>query len=663
MVHVVTVGSVLGRYALTEVIGQGGMSVVYRARDTVLHREVAVKVMHGFLAVQKDARERFRREAIAVANLKHEHIIEVFDFSEQDAEVSYIVAELIDGSALSEFLGQGPLRPPEAALLLALPVAQALGHAHSAGMVHRDLKPENVLVDSQGTVKLTDFGIARMLDHQTLTITGTLLGSPAYMAPEYIDGREPDERADVFSFGAMLYQMLSGKLPFSGPSPHSLLKKIAMGQYVPVNQQVPAVHSNIAALVHRCLSIKPEERPQNGTELAELLAALLNDLNIPSNEVIALLGDKASYTEELRKRLEEHYLTRGKAYLQEGRRGPAMADLDRVLTLDPKNAEVHRLISATRLRRTIGRVVGLSALGLMGGLLASAAFVYLPSWYSQSAPLTTPSDSPLIMGEPISSEPLLDDLPPPPKGKRNVVVRSTLQGEGTLIIDPSDASPVRKKVTSGAIAILLSPGGHQLRLEDEQGHSTDIAVEVPEDGIIAPLNLQLEIQKVRKPQTHQKPKSALAHESRAVAFNAKRWVTVYVDGKEDPVVRGKLGRFDLNLSYGRHRLRFMNDYAKTLDLNLEVGKNQPPGVQVINLQPRDARLRLRGIPRGTLTLKIGNTNRTINEINRNDPVLVSLEKSRIQKITIEKTGFQSIQRTITFTPGKTEVLDVAMDPL
>ena len=170
------IGSRLGRYEILSEIGQGGMSVVYKARDTELEREVAVKVMHAFLAEQPEARARFRREAVAVARLRHPHIIEIFDYSGESATESYIVTELVDGFALSELVQQGAIHPPEAALVLARPIVDALVHAHGHGVIHRDLKPENILVARDGTLKLTDFGIARMLDIQTLTVTGTLLG-------------------------------------------------------------------------------------------------------------------------------------------------------------------------------------------------------------------------------------------------------------------------------------------------------------------------------------------------------------------------------------------------------------------------------------------------------------------------------------------------------
>jgi len=250
----VTIGAKLGRYKIESVLGKGGMSVVYRATDPKLQRTVAIKVMHDYLAQNQDAKIRFHREALAVAQLQHPNIIKVLDYADEETEKLFIVMELVDGYALSEVAAApGAFSPPEFALLLARPIADALNHAHEAGIIHRDLKPENILIGHNGAVKLTDFGIARMIDKQTMTMTGTLLGSPAFMAPEYIQGDPTDHRADIFSFGAMLYQLTTGKLPFTGETPAALLLSITRGQFEPVAKLNGTIHSNIARIIHRCM--------------------------------------------------------------------------------------------------------------------------------------------------------------------------------------------------------------------------------------------------------------------------------------------------------------------------------------------------------------------------------------------------------------------------
>ena len=170
----------LGRYRLDEQVGQGGMAVVWRGFDTHLRRVVAVKVLHPHLHAREDIRRRFDREAQAVARLHHPHILDVYDFSGLSAEPSYLVTEFIRGRTLRDFAEGNPFHPPELAAACLLPIAEALEHAHAAGVVHRDVKPENVMVREDGVVKLTDFGIAALLDPgEKFTMTGSILGSPA----------------------------------------------------------------------------------------------------------------------------------------------------------------------------------------------------------------------------------------------------------------------------------------------------------------------------------------------------------------------------------------------------------------------------------------------------------------------------------------------------
>jgi serine/threonine-protein kinase len=199
------------RYRLLHEVGQGGMAVVYRAVDETLKREVAIKILHQHLASEPESKARLQREAQSVAKLRHENILEIFDYSGPDSPSSYIVTEFIDGQTLKDFIAR-PLAYPEVAALVAVEIGGALSHAHSAGIIHRDVKPENVMIRKDGVLKLMDFGIAQVVDLQRMTVTGQLLGSPAYMAPELIEGKPLDFRTDVFAVGIMLYQLATGSL-------------------------------------------------------------------------------------------------------------------------------------------------------------------------------------------------------------------------------------------------------------------------------------------------------------------------------------------------------------------------------------------------------------------------------------------------------------------
>ena len=224
---------IAGRYELEELVGSGGMSSVYRAHDRLLERTVALKILHEQFTRDDDYVERFRREARAVAQLAHPNIVTVIDRGEQDGR-QFIVFEYVDGMNLKELMAQeGPLSPREA-IELALQVARGLSFAHDQGLVHRDVKPQNVLLDGDGRAKVTDFGIAHAVDVDGMTITGTIMGTSNYIAPEQARGQPVDEQTDVYSLGCVLYELLAGEVPFDGDN----FVAVAMRH---VNDPVPSV--------------------------------------------------------------------------------------------------------------------------------------------------------------------------------------------------------------------------------------------------------------------------------------------------------------------------------------------------------------------------------------------------------------------------------------
>ena len=227
------VGEIIsGRYELEQLVGSGGMSNVFRAHDRLLERTVALKVLHEQFTRDEDYVERFRREARSVAQLAHPNIVTVIDRGEQEGR-QFIVFEFIEGENLKDLVARGPL-PVRDAVQLALQVARPLAFAHARGLVHRDVKPQNVLLNEDGVAKVTDFGIARSLDVHGVTQTGTVLGTSDYIAPEQARGSKVDPKTDVYSLGAVLYELLSGEVPFKGDN----FVAVAMRH---VNEPVPSV--------------------------------------------------------------------------------------------------------------------------------------------------------------------------------------------------------------------------------------------------------------------------------------------------------------------------------------------------------------------------------------------------------------------------------------
>jgi Tol biopolymer transport system component len=275
-------GSRLGPYEILAQLGQGGMGVVFRARDTKLDREVAVKVLPKNLAEDQDALSRFEREAKAVAALSHPNILAIHDFGREQGTV-YAAMELLEGETLRERLRDGAL-PTRKAVEVALEIASGLAAAHEKGVVHRDLKPENVFLLSSGQVKVLDFGLARMdpvapegQDVATVSLStepGRVMGTVGYMAPEQVRGKAVDARADIFSFGAVLYEMLTGRRAFHGESPVETLNAILKEDPPSLFESARHVTPALERIVRRCLEKRPEERFRTAHDLGIALDAI-----------------------------------------------------------------------------------------------------------------------------------------------------------------------------------------------------------------------------------------------------------------------------------------------------------------------------------------------------------------------------------------------------
>lgn len=278
-----TSGIRLGPYEILSPLGAGGMGEVYRAKDTKLGREVALKVLSEELSTNADGRARFEREARAVAALSHPNILAIFDFGEEEG-VSYAVTELLEGQTLRERLSEGPM-PLRKAMDTAVQVARGLAAAHDKGICHRDIKPENLFLTRDGQVKILDFGLAKLspldagpLDTESATVSktapGRLLGTVGYMSPEQARGRPADARSDIFSFGAVLYEMVSGARAFHGDSAADTLGAILKEEPQPLEEAAPTVSPVLDRIIMRCVEKDPAARFQSARDLAFSLEAM-----------------------------------------------------------------------------------------------------------------------------------------------------------------------------------------------------------------------------------------------------------------------------------------------------------------------------------------------------------------------------------------------------
>ena len=397
------VGRQIGRYRILEQLGSGGMSVVYKGLDTALDREVAVKVLHPHLAGKDESRRRLAREAKAVARLHHPNILEVFDFSAADAQDAYIITEYIRGRTLRQYLDEGGIDPPEIAAMIVHEIAAALAHAHEEGVIHRDLKPENVMVREDGVLKLMDFGIAKLLEtEERMTVTGALVGSPAHMAPEIIEGLEAGPEADVFSLGIMLYAFVTGRLPFTAPNTTATLKRILDGAYEDPRRRVATLSDELTEIISRCLQRDRHHRYPNAGGLRDALADYLTSLNFPrvNEELASFFAEPPSYKKAARQRIVATLLERGEHLLAEKRTPRALACLNQVLALDGNNARAQAMLDGLnrakrrRLWMKRGAQAGVT-LAVLAALGAGGYFLLRPGPATvDPAPTNTPQPSP-----------------------------------------------------------------------------------------------------------------------------------------------------------------------------------------------------------------------------------------------------------------------------
>ncbi|WP_322815809.1 serine/threonine-protein kinase, partial [Chloroflexus sp.] len=283
----------IGRYELIEELGRGGMARVYRARDTQLQRIVALKVLAAQLSMDAEFIKRFEREARTAANLRHPHIVTVYDIGE-DQGLHYIAMEYIDGRPLHAILEQYGSLGLKYAIAILEPIALALDYAHQVGAVHRDVKPHNILIDRNGRVVLTDFGIAQTpeADEQRLTRTGVFMGTPEYISPEQAEARRVDGRSDLYSLAVVAYEIIAGRVPFSGATPQLIVAHAQLPP-PPITSFAPDLPTDLDLVLTRALAKRPERRFQTGAAFIAALRDIAERNGVvpaPTVELVALFN-------------------------------------------------------------------------------------------------------------------------------------------------------------------------------------------------------------------------------------------------------------------------------------------------------------------------------------------------------------------------------------
>ncbi len=374
------IGKTLGKYRIVNALGRGGMAEVFRAFQENLDRFVAVKVMHSFLADEEGFLARFQREAKAMASLNHNNIVGVYDFDVQDA-MYYIVMEYVSGGTLkqrlTELSDRGEQLPLTETVQFILEIADALAYAHSRGMVHRDIKPGNIMINESGHAVLTDFGIAKILSGPTVTATGAMIGTPAYMSPEQGLGQPGDERSDLYALGVLFYQMVTGELPYDADTPLAVILK-HVNEPVPLPSNMnPLTPEAVQKVIVKAMAKDPNERYQNAIAFIEDLtaAAAASDLALAAGVTYGSFRDTPTPPPSARTDATRIAPADKTAMKPEIANSPVAA-ATRIATSDQISAteiaEPVRRPAGTKKRSLMPIVIGLLLIVIVGG----AAVVY-----------------------------------------------------------------------------------------------------------------------------------------------------------------------------------------------------------------------------------------------------------------------------------------------
>jgi len=548
------VGEQIDKYQVLSRIGEGGMATVYLGRHVTLGRQVAVKILHPHLSSSEKNRRRFEREARAIEHLHHPNILRIFDFSGHTVERCYIVTEFVDGLTLRQVLEDQGLLPSEVAAIVGLQLAEALSYAHESGVVHRDIKPENIMIRQDGVVKLMDFGIARFLDETNITMTGALVGSPAYMSPEQVLERNVGPSSDLFSLGTVLYQLITGSLPFSGSNPSIILRNVIDGTKVPVLDCNPSICPALADLVESLLSPDPMGRPTDAASVVETLHEILVQSEVqPDLPVWGLetwLEDPAAYWDRLFANLERTHMAQGRTALESGEHLAARRAFNRLLALAPEHEEVLAMLSD--LPTFHGEQAGGTRWKMVGGWLlvaglAGAAISLNPSELptSPATPFNAESDEGGLDPEPVLGDGSKErEVLPSRRQSQEAVPRE--ESPATVAAVRNDTPPRKQAAAAQSEPTVAQPGHLEVKLSPRQ----------------------------------------------------KAWADIYIDGR-------RIGRAPvaLDLPPGPHTLKVTNDYALEYirEFSLEPGEQKV--LDGILLQKRPVTVRFSAAPECVVLLE------------------------------------------------------------
>uniref|UniRef100_A0A7C6AG00 non-specific serine/threonine protein kinase n=1 Tax=candidate division WOR-3 bacterium TaxID=2052148 RepID=A0A7C6AG00_UNCW3 len=604
-------------FEIKELIATGGMAAIYKANQVTLDRIVAVKVLHGHPSQDKDFIIRFEREAKAAANLQHENIVNIIDFG-QEEEVYFIAMEYVDGKSLKDILNQVKFIPQEIALGIVLEIGKGLGYAHQKGIVHRDIKPANILIGYDGIVKIADFGLAQAQDLTTITVTGAIVGTPAYMSPEQAAGKKVDNRSDIFSLGVVFYEMLTGVKPFKGENYSSVIHEILTINPIKAFEANPLIAKELSTVIERMLEKDPDKRYQNIEEVSEDIIIQMKRTRTEINRKD--IGDFISKPEEklknlMEKRKERHF-ERGIYFMNSGyeKIDDAIAEFEKVLLLDPNDARAKNYLETLKTKRAkipsqkkikekkpakkspifIGMLAGLIAIAIIIYFILNSFFRVMSSkeltgmavvntvppgaeifFDNDSTGMITPATlKGLTIGE--------HQLELKKNGYKPFVQKIEIKGNDTLKLDITLLTEIAKEDTAniikppvpkkqsppiqgmGYLKVKVEPWA-RIYIDGKYVETTPIARSLPVSSGVHSVRLENPNYKVWQRNLRFNPGDTLNLNVRlellegALKLIVRPWADVYIDGKfyeTTPIAQ------PIKLSAGEHRLKLINPLYK-----------------------------------------------------------------------------------------------------
>lgn len=630
-------------YEIKQLIATGGMAAIYRSIQTSTGKTVAIKILHGHLAQDKDFITRFEREARAAAALKHENIIDIIDYGHAEG-VYYIAMEFVEGKSLKELINAVKFTPSEIALAIVYEICRGLEHAHQKGVVHRDIKPANILIAKDGSVKITDFGLAQAQDLTSITVTGALVGTPAYMSPEQAAGRKIDTRSDLFSLGVVIYEMITGTKPFQGESYSSVIHAILTAPAPRPLDANPTMDEEVSRLIEKSLKKDPEQRYQNITQISDDIHAYFRTQNVevPNKEISAFINEPERISTNWINNAKDKHLKRAVHFMNSGTSGinQAVSEFAKVHFLDPDDTQASRYL--TDLKRKIAvrgpakkkttppprKRAFIKTAGVIGAILVIITFAAaLYRNYQNNKPSPLQYGFLAVESKPAGSAVYLDTKDV--ERQTPAMIDSVTTGEHTIEIKKTgyqthtsnisikagdtisvSATLIKETVTAakGSILIESKPSGAQVIIDGTNtGRQTPCTIDdlsvgshdirISKNGYqTAQFTRNIQVgQKARISANLAKTQARIAQPSTQKAYfkiNVDPWAKIYIDGKyieTTPIARA------IEISAGSHLVKLDNPNFQSWQKRMNFKAGETVSMD-IKLEPFAGYLRISVVP-------------------------------------------------------------------